>query len=89
MLRTHTLAAAVFFVGAALSYTSTDDTLSLDQGIDSLSIDTFLAHMIALSSDVMSGRQPGTAGYDSAAAYVAAESQALGLKPGGVSGTYL
>ncbi|MGB0544252.1 MAG: M28 family peptidase [Longimicrobiales bacterium] len=89
MLRTHTLAAAVFFVGAALSCTPTDDTLTLDQGLDSLSIDTFLAHMTALSSDVMSGRQPGTAGYDSAAAYVARESQALGLEPGGVSGTYL
>ena len=48
MLRTHTLAAAVFFVGAALSCTPTDDTLTLDQGLDSLSIDTFLAHMTAL-----------------------------------------
>ena len=44
--------------------------------------------MATLSSDGMAGRRPGTAGYDSAAAYVIREAQALGLEPAGVAGTY-
>jgi hypothetical protein len=63
--------------------------LTLDQAADSLSVETFLAHQSALSSDVMLGRRPGTAGYDSAVAYVVREAEALGLHPGGVDGTWL
>lgn len=47
------------------------------------------AHMEALAGDDMEGREAGTAGYERAAAYVAAQFQALGLQPLGDDGTYL
>ena len=62
--------------------------LTLEEALDSLSIGTFMEHMVALSSDEMAGRRPGTAGFDSATAYVIREAQALGLQPAGVDGTY-
>ena len=63
-------------------------TLSIDEAVDSISLDGFVTHMAALSSDAMAGRRPGTAGYDSAAAYVIRTARELGLEPGGVDGTY-
>ena len=45
--------------------------------------------MSALSGDDFQGRRPGTAGYDSAAAYVARQAQNLGLEPSGMDGSYL
>ena len=89
MPRLHAFAATTLLLASVLACGRTDRALSIDQGLDSLSIDTFLGHMTALSSDAMAGRRPGTAGYDSAAAYLVRESRALGLEPGGVSGTYL
>jgi hypothetical protein len=65
------------------------EPLPLEEAADSLSLETFLAHMEVLSSDAMAGRMPGTPGYDSAAAYVVREARALGLEPGGVDGTWL
>lgn len=64
------------------------ESLSTDQALDAISLDLFVEHMNTLSSDAMAGRRPGTAGYDSAAAYVAREAEALGLEPGGVNGTF-
>jgi Peptidase family M28 len=46
------------------------------------------AHTRYLASDLLEGREPGTRGYDLAAAYVAAQFAALGLKPGGDSGSW-
>ncbi len=86
MPRLRVLAATTLLLASALACSGTDRARSIDQGLDSLSIDTFLGHMTALSSDAMAGRRPGTAGYDSAAAYLVRESQALGLEPGGGSG---
>jgi hypothetical protein len=88
MPRLPALAAATVFLATA-SCSTTGRALSVDQALDSLSIDAFLDHMTALSEDAMAGRRPGTAGYDSAAAYVARESRALGLEPGGMAGTYM
>ena len=62
--------------------------LSVEEAVDSLSIDMFVEHMVALSADEMAGRRPGTAGFDSATAYVIREARALGLEPAGVDGTY-
>lgn len=64
------------------------ETLSVDQALDSLSIEAFLDHMDTLSSDRMAGRRPGTAGFDSAAAYVIRQARALGLEPAGSDGTF-
>ena len=66
-----------------------NEGLSLEQALDSLNVDAFLERMATLSSDEMAGRRPGTAGFDSAAAYVVREARALGLQPGGIDGTYL
>jgi hypothetical protein len=46
------------------------------------------SHIRFLADDLLAGRDPGTHGYDVAARYVASELQAMGVKPGGESGTY-
>jgi hypothetical protein len=46
----------------------------------------WLERMGVLADDSMEGRRVGTPGYDRAAAWVAAEMEAIGLKPGGVDG---
>lgn len=46
------------------------------------------AHVSFLADDLLEGRDAGTRGYDLAARYVAAQYQALGLKPAGPSGWY-
>lgn len=63
--------------------------LTVDEALESISLETFQGHLNALSADAMAGRGPGTPGYDSAAAYVAREAQALGLEPGGTAGSYM
>ena len=47
------------------------------------------AHVMFLAADAMKGREAGTAEYEIAAQYVAAQFYAAGLKPGGVEGSYL
>ncbi len=46
------------------------------------------AHITFLADDLLRGRQPGTDGYDIAAAYVASQFRQMGLAPGGVEGSY-
>ncbi|HEX6098831.1 MAG TPA: M28 family metallopeptidase [Thermoanaerobaculia bacterium] len=46
------------------------------------------AHVYFLASDVLEGRESGTRGYDVAAAYVAAQFEAVGAEPAGDGGTY-
>lgn len=52
------------------------------------SAENIKAHMEFLSSDDLLGRETGEPGYDIAAAYVADQFKALGLKPAGDDGTY-
>jgi len=47
------------------------------------------AHVKFLSDDLLEGRGPGTHGGEIAAAYIASQFEAYGLKPGGDNGTYL
>jgi hypothetical protein len=47
------------------------------------------AHVNFLASDAVEGREAGTRGYDVAAAYVAAQFEAMGVEPAGEGGTYL
>lgn len=47
------------------------------------------SHVSFLASDVLKGREAGTPEYDIAAAYVASQFEALGLKPAGDKGSYL
>ncbi|HST92160.1 MAG TPA: M28 family metallopeptidase [Brevundimonas sp.] len=53
------------------------------------SAEVMRGHMQFLASDLLQGRGAGTAGYDVAATYVAAEFAKLGLKPAGDGGSYL
>lgn len=46
------------------------------------------AHVNFLASDALEGRETGTRGYDVAAAYVAAQFEAVGAEPAGDDGTY-
>jgi hypothetical protein len=43
--------------------------------------EAFRAHVAFLADDLVEGREPGTRGYDIAARYVAAQFEALGLRP--------
>ena len=52
------------------------------------SIANIEADMRFLADDALEGREAGTAGYDTAAAYVANRMAALGVAPAGVDGTY-
>ena len=60
-----------------------NSTTSLDAEAESIE-----AHMRFLSDDALQCREAGTDGYDQAAAYVAAELEALGVAPAGNDGTY-
>jgi len=46
------------------------------------------AHITFLADDLLRGRQPGTEGYDIAAAYVASQFRQLGLAPAGSEDSY-
>ncbi|NIM48840.1 MAG: M20/M25/M40 family metallo-hydrolase [Gemmatimonadales bacterium] len=46
------------------------------------------AHLRFLSADLLMGRAPGTPGAQVAAHYIAAQFEALGLEPGGPTGSY-
>src|SRR3970282_480332 len=58
------------------------DRASLDPALSSITSENMLAHIRTLSSDAFEGRAPGTAGEDSAVAYLTAQFYALGLAPG-------
>ena len=47
------------------------------------------AHMLFLSDGLLQGREPGTRGYDIAAAYIATQMKSLGLSPAGVNGGWV
>src|SRR3984885_15806528 len=48
----------------------------------------FRAHMAFLADDLLEGRGTGKRGHEIAARYVAAQFEAIGLKPAGHDGTY-
>lgn len=54
----------------------------------SLAADRVRAHVEFLADDLLEGRDTGSRGHRIAAAYVASEFRALGLKPGGTNGSW-
>lgn len=56
--------------------------------VPGLRAEALRAHMRFLADDRLEGRGTGTRGYDLAAAYVAAQFEALGLKPAAADGGY-
>ncbi len=63
---------------------------AMAQRPSSIPVDTTAmdAHLRFLASDLLEGRAPATRGGRLAAAYIAAQFQALGLEPAGANGTY-
>jgi len=56
--------------------------------MEALRKEPFRAHMAFLADDLLEGRGTGTRGHEIAARYVAAQFEAIGLKPAGKDGTY-
>jgi Zn-dependent M28 family amino/carboxypeptidase len=65
------------------------DRSDLEPALNSITSESMLAHIRTLSSDAFEGRAPGTAGEDSAVAYLTAQFKALGLAPGNPDGSYV
>ena len=63
------------------------DRAALERATGVIHADQIRAHIRFLSDSLLAGRAPGTAGYDIAARYVAAELEGMGLHPG-VSGSW-
>ena len=63
------------------------DSSALAVATKTIHPDQIRAHIRFLSDSLLEGRAPGTAGYDIAARYVAAELEGMGLHPG-VSGSW-
>src|SRR5215469_4094816 len=61
---------------------------AVQSAIDHFSKSALQANMPFLADDLLEGRGTGTRGQEIAAHYVAAQFDAFGLEPGGVSGGY-
>jgi Peptidase family M28 len=59
-----------------------------DEAVRTIRPEGIRAHVTFLADDLLEGRGTGTRGYDLAAKYVAAQFDAMGLKPLGVKGSY-
>ncbi len=62
---------------------------ALRPALDAITADDILRHTTVLSSDAYEGRGPGTRGEDSTVAYLTAQFQQLGLKPGNPDGSFV
>jgi Zn-dependent M28 family amino/carboxypeptidase len=69
--------------------TSTAVPADVQRGLNQFNADAIKAHVRFLSSDLLEGRGPGTRGDDLAMQYIAAQFEALGLKPAGDNGSYI
>ncbi len=78
------LIAAPQVFGQAISPIPPDATAAMQE----LRKEPFRAHMAFLADDLLEGRGTGRRGHEIAARYVAAQFEALGLKPAGQDGTY-
>lgn len=56
--------------------------------VDTAAADRLRAEVEFLASDLLEGRDTGSLGYDIAAAYVASQYRAIGLRPGGPGGSW-
>jgi len=79
------LAAAVAFPVVAADVTP---PAAVSRAVRMFSADAIAAHDKFLASDLLEGRGPGTRGDQLAIEYIAAQFEALGLKPDGDNGTY-
>jgi Zn-dependent M28 family amino/carboxypeptidase len=59
------------------------------EAIAAIDTATLMSHIRVLASDSFLGRGPGTAGEEKTVAYLQAQFQSLGLKPGNTDGSYI
>ena len=67
---------------------SLSDRAAADLAIRQIRPEAIRAHMRFLSDNMLTGRAPGTPGYDIAARYVASELEGMGLHPAGDERTW-
>lgn len=72
-----------------LASCGTSPQASLDTALNTISPASMLSEIKTLSSDEFEGRKPGTAGEEKTVAYLTAQFQQMGLKPGNPDGTYV
>ncbi|HWP69457.1 MAG TPA: peptidase M28, partial [Gemmatimonadaceae bacterium] len=65
------------------------DRSALEPALNAITSEGMLGHIRTLASDAYEGRAPGTAGEDSAVAYLTAQFKSLGLAPGNPDGSYV
>jgi hypothetical protein len=82
------LTSALILVGATRSRRPTP-SLAVPSTLGTIRGDALRAHMRFLADDRLEGRGTGSRGYDLAAAYVAAQLEAIGLGPAGAKGGWL
>jgi Zn-dependent M28 family amino/carboxypeptidase len=73
---------------AAPALAASVDLTGLKPALDAMSTDRIRRHVEVLASDEFEGRAPGTAGEEKTVAYLAAELQKAGLKPGNPNGSW-
>src|SRR5450432_1472374 len=64
------------------------DRTAAEAAIKLIRADAVRAHMRFLSDSLLEGRAPDSRGYQIAARYVTAQLEAMGLRPGGLNGTW-
>jgi hypothetical protein len=65
------------------------DRAATEAAIKTIRADAIRAHMRFLSDSLLEGRAPDSRGYQIATRYVTAQLEAMGLRPGGLNGTWL
>src|SRR5262249_54915188 len=74
--------------GSSLGQTVSPIPPEARAAMQELQKEPFRAHMAFLADDLLEGRGTGKRGHEIAARYVAAQFEAMGLKPAGKDGTY-
>lgn len=84
------LALPILFISGWLAFAQSVPPIPPDAraAMEQLRKEPFRAHMAFLADDLLEGRGTGTRGHEIAARYVAAQFEAMGLKPAGKDGTY-
>jgi Peptidase family M28/PA domain len=78
----------VAFAPLAIAQVPARDRAAVETATKTIRADAIRAHIRFLSDSMLEGRAPDSRGYQIAARYVAAQLQAMGLRPAGVGGSW-
>ena len=67
---------------------SPSDRAATEMAMKTIRGDAIRAHMRFLADSLLQGRAPDSSGYQIAARYVATQLEGMGLRPGGLNGTW-